>query len=283
MPPSLKSVRLKQKWAYRHFNNLKTEILGFLDGKLYNVSEHTNVTCGQPVGEPEYVIIDQPIAPDPWGLWIGDIAYNLRASLDHLAKQLAILDNPTIPPDELALTEFPIFQFEWGYKDHAGRDRPGYRSPGGGRGLRKIRQLSADHQDRITSFQPYPGAPHAAENAPLLALHQVRNIDAHQELHVALVAIQLPQKPFTTVRRIAETKYAITVWSSEGEEHLQMDIAVGDSAEVASYVEGNFPAKVVFNERRCPVVHQQEVLPLLHAMGVRVQAVIDAFESDFPK
>ena len=104
--------------------------------------------------DPGYVPIDFPIR-------VGEIAYNLRSTLDHLVYTLA-LDNNEEPSKQ---NEFPIFNEEAEYKRYAPR---------------KLKGVAPDRCELIESFQPLRGG----IGHHLWMLHLICNIDKHRHLNV---------------------------------------------------------------------------------------------------
>src|SRR5215210_521542 len=87
MKASLEGVERKLRWADKHFETLCSEIARAREENPYRITyEPTTDLLG-------YKFFVHDLAPpDPdLGLIIGDCVYNLRACLDHLAYQLAIL------------------------------------------------------------------------------------------------------------------------------------------------------------------------------------------------
>jgi hypothetical protein len=103
MAPSIWHARFKVEWAKKHLDSL---------GALVTVLENTGgnrITTYDDTERGLYVIKIQHL-PEVEGfriiLTIGDFICSLRASLDHLAWQLALLSTPQ-PSNELT---FPIFE-----------------------------------------------------------------------------------------------------------------------------------------------------------------------------
>jgi len=100
--------------------------------------------------------------PREWGLIVGEITYNLRSALDHLAWQLALLgtNNPS------RRTEFPIFNSDIDFR-------------GGAR--RKMINIPVNIHPVIESLQPYNKG-----NWPpvecLWWLHEINRVDKHREI-----------------------------------------------------------------------------------------------------
>ena len=117
--PSLDGVRAKLARANEHLARLESDTHAFLENEPYRfaleVDGHDYVVRIKASREP----------PIELAIMLGDVLYNLRSSLDHLAWQLASLNGK--PP---AGTEFPIF-----------KDRGKFTSSGRSGGLYKIRGL----------------------------------------------------------------------------------------------------------------------------------------------
>ena len=74
---------LKLSWAEQHLERLETEIRLFSDRNPYRTRK---VQKGKNKG---LWIMEFTEQPDPsWALMVGDILYNLRSGLDHLAAAL---------------------------------------------------------------------------------------------------------------------------------------------------------------------------------------------------
>ena len=111
-------------------------------------------------------LLDSP--PALWAVIIGEILYDLRSALDHLAWQL-VLQNGGTPTSK---TEFPIFKDEINFKSDAPR---------------KVRGMSDTAKAAIEALQPYKTGEDARDAAmqKLWVLHELSNIDKHQTLHLA--------------------------------------------------------------------------------------------------
>lgn len=110
---------------------------------------------------------------------VGEIAYNLRASLDYLVYELACMDSRAIVNG----TQFPIEDTQDGF-----RGRPGRRGQGGKR-RSYLRGVNNDHAAMIERLQPYNGC-HWTRT-----LRDLSNPDKHRRLTVsyALTALGIPQ------------------------------------------------------------------------------------------
>ncbi len=113
-----------------------------------------------------FKLLDLP--PALWAVIVGEILYDLRSALDHLAWQL-VLQNGGTPTSK---TEFPIFKDEIKFKSDAPR---------------KVRGMSDAMKAAIQALQPYIAGenPKDAAMQKLWVLHELTNIDKHQTLHLA--------------------------------------------------------------------------------------------------
>ena len=85
--PTMVNPKLKVRRAKEHLHALREEVSAFEKSEPYRVSAHDDVENGKYVVE---IRINQDI-PDNIGLLAGDFICCLRASLDYLAWQLALL------------------------------------------------------------------------------------------------------------------------------------------------------------------------------------------------
>src|SRR5712692_6108746 len=92
----------------------------------------------------------------------GDIVHNLRAALDHLAQQLALLGCPTLNDKELRQIEFPIAETLCKYEADKAR---------------KVKGMRPEAIEAIDRLRPYKDGNHA-----LWRLHELDNIDKHRTL-----------------------------------------------------------------------------------------------------
>ncbi|MBI2171530.1 MAG: hypothetical protein HYU30_05860 [Chloroflexi bacterium] len=153
--PNLVGVKLKLGRANHHLQELNTEITRFL-----KESSHTAVADFNPaLGHYDVHIHLIPI-PDNWSLVIGDVVHNIRAALDHLVCDLALLG----PTPDCSETEFPIFLSRKLYV--SSRDR-----------LKPLRQ---DRRAFIEGQNPYD-----RPDDPLWLLHRMDSTDKHR--HILLI------------------------------------------------------------------------------------------------
>ena len=183
--------------------------------------------------DPGYVPIDFPIR-------VGEIAYNLRSTLDHLVHAL-VLDNNEEPSKQ---NDFPIFSEEADYR----RDAP-----------RKLEGVANDRRDLIESFQPFQ----SGIGRHLWMLHLVCNIDKHRHLNVVnthtLESAQFKEgikPPRLPSRVIGGTALYYDVQGTEHEDKVEPHV-VADVCFLDSEIENASPGYGTSSEtdfRRPPVI-----------------------------
>lgn len=154
-------IRLKVERAKKHIGELEVERRAFLDSKPYEVGAKPDPQIAEAI---KYHIISVRKTPNTILLIVGDILFNLRAALDHLAYQLASVHG-TRDEKILKATYFPISDDSTKYKTEA---------PG------KVKGMSTAAQHAITATKPYQGG-----NDTLWRLHRLNNIDKHRFLITA--------------------------------------------------------------------------------------------------
>lgn len=113
MPANLTGVYAKMDRAYFHATDLKQQLRVALDPNSHRFAAERD---GQP-SKQVYRIEGLPALNPEWSLILGDFLTNLRAALDHLACQLAVLEGPSACEH----TQFPIMDSS---RDKNGQPRP---------------------------------------------------------------------------------------------------------------------------------------------------------------
>jgi hypothetical protein len=183
--PDLENPLAKIERAKEHFEALDREI------DRLNSDNPSRVRHYEDAEKSLYVVrIEIPIVPRRFGILAGDAIYNLRAALDQLAWQLALLrvERP------FSRTEFPIVD----------EDTPGNRAH-----FRRVTQdIPAGACARINTFQPYRrGA--AYKDDPLWQLDKLRNIDAHRLIPVHAITVNMKAPVAANVRLETFDDYAV--------------------------------------------------------------------------
>lgn len=186
----LEDAHRKLGRADEHLSELESQMGKKLDAKEYTVTREAEMKILERgaretrLGPME--LVDPPEMPPEWSLLIGDFAFNARAALDHLAWELAgswawrsnraRRAGKPWPPR----LYFPIYAY--------------FKKPGDRKALKtKLNKFSPTHRKAIASVQPHRrGKLGRAE--PLWLLDEIRNSDAHRELHTVLAIV-----PFSAV------------------------------------------------------------------------------------
>ena len=131
--------------------------------------------------------------PLEWGVWIGEVAHNLRSALDGLVYQLALLNGARA---STRITQFPVFLHPYTRKIQ-GRTVNGFHAsknkPRQGMGARMISLLKPDHQAIIERLQPYKRGK-GGRMSPLFQLSELNNADKHRLIQV--IGVKVGVGPF---------------------------------------------------------------------------------------
>ena len=155
----LDGVWLKVNRAKQHLESLDGEIRRFLQSGAYTVTPNPEEDTEE-VYMFQFNVVRQP--PKEWSVIVGELAFNLRSALDHLAWQLALLSTN----DPSRQTEFPIFIDPDVFRNGAGR---------------KMQNILPDDRDIIRELQPY-NKDKRPELELLWLLHELNRIDKHQTI-----------------------------------------------------------------------------------------------------
>lgn len=169
----LNGPRLKIRRAESEIQALRRADESFMkDSEYHIVKAEFNPKTGKYV----YRVRTSSEPPDPeWGVWIGEIAHNLRSALDSLVYQLALLGTKTPASN----TQFPIFLVGKTTRKHM----PHFEGMELRDGRSMIRQLLPKHQALIERLQPYKRSRGGRKN-PLYWLKEVNNADKHRLIQV---------------------------------------------------------------------------------------------------
>ena len=162
MKPAMDGPRAKVNRAREHLRALRNEIDAFLNADPYTPTRETDPENGDYVWRLQ--VHRHP--PVRLGVLIGDVAHNLRSSLDHLAWQLALVQTRT--PRQS--TEFPIF-----IDPVSGPGKKGFDP----HGRQKIRNLPDPAKKLIEAIQPY-SVDARAHGSLLWLLQRISITDKHR-------------------------------------------------------------------------------------------------------
>jgi hypothetical protein len=204
---TLASIDFRVEWAKKHLTELEREIDAFLATEPYKIE--TRPDSDQPNCSRYYVASVPSEHPTSISLIAGDVLFNLRAALDHLAYQLA-LANGTTDEKILRQTYFPIFDdAKKFHKDLKAR------TPG----------LSQAARDAIKDVKPYKEG-----NPALWQLHNLNNRDKHRALVTVGSAVGSHSLPVKIKQELIDTladahlRGLVSDWNTVMGSHMPSDI-----------------------------------------------------------
>lgn len=253
----LDGPRLKVRRAESEIQTLRLVEEAFRKNSNYCVVKaEVNPKTGNDVYR---VRISSPPPDLEWGVWIGEIAHNLRSALDGLVYQLALLKTKTPARN----TSFPVFLIGSTTRKHA-------HFEGNGRSM--IRDLKPKHQARIERLQPYKRG-RGDRNCPLWWLHEVSNADKHRLIQV--VGAKTGIGPFV-VGWGDDFKYPFSIRPSI----ILKDGAIFGEAPRGAHVNPKLTPLVAFWEG-CPQVKGKAVANTLRIITEDVSKIIEGFAPEF--
>src|SRR5579884_4034393 len=92
-------IRVKSEWAKKHLRNLAAESLTLEHTAILTPDEKTGIPPNPLVIQWDKTIPTVPTISFDVVCLAGDVIHNLRAALDHLAQQLALVHTPTLSND----------------------------------------------------------------------------------------------------------------------------------------------------------------------------------------
>lgn len=266
----LESAHDKLSRAKEHLRTLETDMAKKLGAKKYTITQqaHTQITD---VGS--YTVLDgmellkPPKLPSTWSLLIGDFAFNARAALDHLAWELASSWTWRAVRERAKGKQWPPKLYFPIYAEFPKpRDKQVLK--------RKLSLFPPIERRLIANAQPHKRGKNARAD-PLWLLDQIRNVDAHRELHTVLPSVP-PDAVGDLVHRVVAVGGA-----SKLPDYLDMfdrpvTVNPGDTIQLTAKIEGNFAPLVTFDQPGADF-DGQEVLPLLHRCRDEVERILGLF------
>lgn len=263
MPSKLYGVHQKLVRADENIVNLDGEITAFLKQSPY----------GQVVPNSDVKTLRKAITyhrnrqiPTRFSILTGEIFYQLRSALDHLACQLFIANGGS----DCKRTEFPIYKVDPATDQ---QEAPKYK--------RKVAGFSRAVQAIIESMQPYKAPNYAPEDDPLWIIHDMNNIDKHRELLLIATTtsheqkFQIPNSPIGTVTvKLGATKKVPFPVGWEIPAKAGVPFRLGDMLkDPAVNVQGQVAMQVAFP--KIGLCKDQPVVPSLRYLLGAVWSVVD--------
>jgi len=241
------SARRKIIRAHKHFDDMLDELSKFFDGdSLIQVVDSDPDDPNQLLHKVKLVrrFEDTPIAEI-----VGDIASNLRASLDHAIY--AIAATRSVSPRK---AYFPFCR--------------------SAEGLEKVlkdncKDVPVELYPFLRSLKPYEGG-----DDLLYALNAMRNADNHAYITPVVTSIV---RPYTSVKGTGYMSMPLpehSTWDHERQEVVLL------RTRVETKVEGQIDVGFLIKFCGIEVIEGKPVLDTLSEMGMRVDEVLDAIEAE---
>ncbi|SRR5579875_267206 len=267
MPDALAGVELKLSRAKAHLVELQNALAEALDGDCKFVGEFDRQRkC--------YVlkVSHVPTVDPEWSILLGEIFYQLRSALDHLAWQLVEHDGGT--PNKQ--TKFPILE--------SLRDKNGKRM--------RLRQLMPQVTDStiltiLNECQPYYWSDTEGhgitgiERHPLRLLKLLSNIDKHRLLLVVVCVLDIGRMYWGLPQGVAPPSCELNPQPlKDGDEVARFDFG-GQNAP--NEFDPHPSLKVVIDEAEVPCIRQMDVTRCARYVSDFVEGrVLRRFQPLFP-
>jgi hypothetical protein len=249
--------------AKQHIKSLQADIQAFCHRNAHEVRHEIDPETAEKI----VVYYAREDIPVTWSILIGEIAHNLRSSLDQAVYDLTI--RQTGHP--LEFSEFPIFT-----------DRDRFNNTGKGGGLYKIRGIPEKTREAIERMQPFNVRSDGKESLTLL-LHELSIIDKHRTVH--LCRRKTTGMEMRAIRDITFTGnadlFCLPLGKLEDRAILaRWKPANGIDDEV--YMEANIPFEIALDEATVPTIAGQSVITICEAIVGSVERVMEIIESTLP-
>ncbi len=166
-------LREKVALAHEHLHGLDRVVNEFVQG---NDDPALGVEVDFDAGEWKMLCGTTPVAPLAWSALLGEFLYDLRSSLDHLARQLVVASGRD--PERIKSTEFPV-----------SKDKAHFE----GRAQTYMGGMSGRIKARIKELQPYIEWRDHPTQTTLWRIHDMCNADKHRVLHLTDFLIKTVQ------------------------------------------------------------------------------------------
>lgn len=246
----LEGPKLKIERADAHINELMPLVRGFCEGQRY-----TSRIDVEPDGQHALKVrFDPPPIPGKIPVIVGEILFQFRSALDHLACALAIHNGAKTISDVYFPTGTSV--------DH-------FKSQAKG----KIHRLSADARTMVAALEPYNGG----KGHWIRVLHSINLVDKHQALIPAAAATfhanaSITFKPGIGLNTISAPRF-IPLFENE--------LVVMKLPSSATDIQGNLNVSIDIAFGDIEVIKGEPVLPSLKQFSDLSKGIVRAFEERF--
>lgn len=269
----LYNVRKKIERAERQVEELDAEIKNFLDTEPWTFRRDV---------EPDYWQVYRAVVhrhpPGDLGIIVGDIAHNLRSSLDHLVWQL-VLQNRRLPSGR---NQFPILTTSRAWDEIIER-KP---APPGERKLQSrkwLKGVGRKNQSLVKSVQPFWKLG-AAKYEPLTQLQWLNNFDKHRTIHAGYGYVGEPKLTMLSpgITLVDGISPQIDSRIEEGVEMLRVRARDESTGEYATEMDMHlsFPVGIAFGEWKRPLGATLFSTERLAGIAFYLRLLLDHFEHE---
>lgn len=235
---SLEGVWAKLARAQEHHDLLEQEVRDFIEQDPQPIGlsiPYLDTESGWHV----CLAIAREPPPPRLGVLLGDLLHNVRSALDHLVRQLVILNEET-PRAGGRGNDYPLAMTEHEWRTAEGSS---------------LRGVAEEHRATIQITQPYRAGPGAEDTIPG-HLRRLSDVDKHQVVHPTLAVILDPGERLTArVTRgpgtVTHTQFRPFGSFEHGTELVRVRVEpLTPDTEVV--VDGEAEVGMAFGERRVP-------------------------------
>ena len=246
--------------AKEHLASLKAEIDAFCRRNAHEVRHEIDPETAEKI----VVYYAREHIPVTWSILIGEIAHNLRSSLDQAVYDLTIRESG----HPVEFSEFPIFT-----------DRDRFKNTGKGGGLYKIRGVPPKTREAIERVQPFNVRSDGKESLTWL-LQELSIIDKHRTIH--LCRRKTTGMEMRAVRDITFTGNAdlfrLPIGKLEDRAILaRWKPANGIDDEV--YMEATIAFEIAFDDATISTIAGHPVITICEGIITSVERVMELIES----
>ena len=259
MPLFAPAIYARVARAKDHLGTLQSDIDAFCRRNAHEVRHEIDAETEEKIVV-YYAREDFPVA---WSLIIGEIAHNLRSSLDQAVYDLTIRESG----QPLPLSEFPIFT-----------DRDAFNRTTKGGGLYKIRGIGQKAREAIEKVQPFNTRSEGKESLTWL-LHELSVIDKHRTIH--LCRRKTLGMEIRAIRDIKFTGSADLFCVPIGKLEDRAILArwkPADGLDDEVYMEATIAFEVAFDDATIPVITGQPVIAICETVIRCVERVLALLE-----
>jgi hypothetical protein len=260
MPILANAIYARIARAKEHLASLRAQIEDFCRRNAHEVRHEIDSESSEKI----VVYYAREEIPVGWSILIGEIAHNLRSSLDQAVYDLTIRESG----HPLDLTEFPIFA-----------DRERFKNTGRGGGLYKIRGIPLRTRGAIETVQPFNVRQEGQESYAWL-LHELSIIDKHRTIH--LCRRKTTGMEMHAIRDISFVGTADLFCVPVGRLDDRAILArwkPANGLDDDTYIETTIKFEIAFDDATIPTIAGHPVVPICEGIITGVERIMERIEA----